>query len=633
MNPEIEGFKEQVNYFVKSLGIHAELAKLSDCGLDIVNIYLSTTDLLKNLIKIVESEQPISNYLEQFIQNISTLSKFLPWHGNPDISFFIKENKDGYANLLTTNAPSIIEVQNELQFTIAFFKNVDYFSNNVVAIGANGSGKSSLSNKLKAYLKYNGIVISAQRILLIPQLDAIENPITTAKKLRKEQTRDKDTKTLDIYNYLQSEFTILLNHLVSENIAKSNEYKITALATLKSGKPIEPPLSTNLDLALSIWNSLISHRTIECRDGINIEVRAIGEEPYSALRMSDGEKVLLYLIAQVLLAPSNGFIVIDEPEMYLHKTILKKLWDKLEETRQDCLFIYLTHDLDFATSRLTAKKIWIKSFKHPDAWEIETIPDNEIPELLLMELLGSRKNILFCEGERGSIDDKIYNILFPNFTITPVGGCFEVINYTKTFNKIQNLSTKAYGLIDTDHHPPARLTALKTDNVHNFSAAEVENLLLDEKFLNVMASRLMKGSKEVEAIKKDVINDLKNATELQALHYVNAKIDYYFKDSHVSRSNTIDELNQNYKEFIEHIKIEEWLKERIEVIKNIVNTNNYTVAISIFNNKGIKKFVHKHFKIMDFTERAFDLLQSVPETHKLLREYFPLEVNKLGFTE
>jgi hypothetical protein len=237
MNPEIEGFKEQVNYFVKSLGIHAELAKLSDCGLDIVNIYLSTTDLLKNLIKIVESEQPISNYLEQFIQNISTLSKFLPWHGNPDISFFIKENKDGYANLLTTNAPSIIEVQNELKFTIAFFKNVDYFSNNVVAIGANGSGKSSLSNKLKAYLKYNGIVISAQRILLIPQLDAIENPITTAKKLRKEQTRDKDTKTLDIYNYLQSEFTILLNHLVSENIAKSNEYKITALATLKSGKP------------------------------------------------------------------------------------------------------------------------------------------------------------------------------------------------------------------------------------------------------------------------------------------------------------------------------------------------------------------------------------------------------------
>ena len=116
--------------------------------------------------------------------------------------------------------------------------------------------------------------------------------------------------------------------------------------------------------------------------------------------------------------------------MYLHKTLLSKLWDILETEREDCIFIYLTHDLEFATSRNTAKKVWIKSFNHPDKWEIEDIPSNVLPEALLLKLLGSRKRILFCEGESGKIDEKIYNLLLPDFTITPVKTCFDVINYT-----------------------------------------------------------------------------------------------------------------------------------------------------------------------------------------------------------
>lgn len=626
MTSEIKDFKEQINYYTKSLNIHAEIAKVSHCSIDIVNTYSSTTDLLESLVQIVEIEQPKINYLEQFIQNVSVLSRFLPWHGSHDTSFFVKENKDGYANLLTTNAPSIIEVQNRLIFTIAFFKSVNYFSNNVVAIGANGSGKTSLSKKLKDYLKGNGIVISAQRILLIPQFASIESPLVTAQNLKQEQNRNKDTRDDGVYGYLQSEFAVLLRHLLSENTATSNEYRTKAIEAAKIGESLVPPPLTNLDHALSIWNSLIPHRTIECKDGINIQVRPNQGEPYPALRMSDGEKVLLYLIVQVLLAPPNGFIVIDEPEMYLHKTILKKLWDKLELLRRDCLFIYLTHDLDFATSRTTAKKIWIKAFDYPDDWKIEAIPDNEIPELLLLELLGSRKNILFCEGVKGSSDERIYNILFPEFTVTPVGSCFQVINHTKAFNKIPNLLTKAYGLIDSDYHPPARLTALLKDNVFNFGVSEVENLLLDEGFLLVLAGNLLKGNSEIEAIKKDIINDLEINAEQHAVHYVNAKIDYYFKASHVSNGNTKEILSQNYSEFIGRIQIDEWYTERIKHIEYIIQSADYTTAISVHNNKGLKRCAERHLKISDFTDRALTLLQCNPDTHKFLLKYFPSEI-------
>src|SRR5690606_32503484 len=131
------------------------------------------------------------------------------------------------------------------------------------------------------------------------------------------------------------------------------------------------------------------------------------------------------------------------------------------------------------TSR-TAKKVWIKNFNFPNNWDIENIPDNELPENLLLELLGSRKNILFCEGKKGSIDEKIYNVLFPNFTITPVESCFDVINYTKSFNKLPNMTTKAFGLIDSDHHGNERLKALEPANIFSFSMTEPENLFLDE---------------------------------------------------------------------------------------------------------------------------------------------------------
>lgn len=83
------------------------------------------------------------------------------------------------------------------------------------------------------------------------------------------------------------------------------------------------------------------------------------------------------------------------------------------------------------------KNCGIMSFTYPTIWEIEKIKDNEIPQSLLMELLGGNIDILFCEGDAKSGNDlEIYSIIFPPFTIIPVESCFSVNNYTKAFNKI-----------------------------------------------------------------------------------------------------------------------------------------------------------------------------------------------------
>jgi hypothetical protein len=462
--------------------------------------------------------------------------------------------------------------------------------------------------------------------LLVPDINTINNPQQTATELKQSQVRDKTNKNPREIGHLQNEFGIVLKNLLAENIALGNKYRTKALEAAKASIAIPSPPKSNLDRTLEIWNSLIEHRTLVCHDGMNLTLEYDSGKPYPAAKMSDGEKVLLFLIAQVLQAPNDGFVIADEPEMYLHKSVLKKLWDVLERERHDCIFIYLTHDLDFASSRTDAKKIWIKSFSPPSAWEIEDIPKNSMPESLILELIGSRKNILFCEGDKGSLDEKIYNIIFPNYTITPVGSCIEVINHTRAFNRIETVTTEAVGLIDSDHQPAERIEPLSKDSIYSFSVAEVENILLDEDFLNQMSVKVFAEEGSVSSIKSDILSELNSSKEIQAANFVSSKVDYYFKESNVEKGNTVDEINSNLDKFNSSIDVPKWYGERLNQIESIVQDENYSLAISIFNNKGIKRFANNRFKIKDFTDKAIRLLQKNDDNSDLINRYFPSEL-------
>lgn len=63
---------------------------------------------------------------------------------------------------------------------------------------------------------------------------------------------------------------------------------------------------------------------------------------YSATEMSDGERSVLYLAAQVLCVPKDKTLIIDEPEIHLHRSIMSRLWKSLEKHRPDCFYIYYT---------------------------------------------------------------------------------------------------------------------------------------------------------------------------------------------------------------------------------------------------------------------------------------------------
>ena len=197
----------------------------------------------------------------------------------------------------------------------------------------------------------------------------------------------------------------------------------------KGEKEIPPIPDSELDVLLRIWHELLPHRTLSL-EGEKVSVLAGGNR-YDAKELSDGERVIFYLLGQCLLAPRDALVIIDEPESHVHRSILAKLWSAVEDARPDCTFLFITQDLDFAATRVNARKIWVKGYDGRE-WDWEEIPgDIDLPEAVIFEVLGTRRPVLFTEGDRKGLDQTVYSLLYSEATIIPRGSSQDVVTSTR----------------------------------------------------------------------------------------------------------------------------------------------------------------------------------------------------------
>jgi hypothetical protein len=258
---------------------------------------------------------------------------------------------------------------------------------------------------------------------------------------------------------------------------------------------------------------VLPHRKIIKRAGrIDTFPIASPEKSYNASEMSDGERVVFYLIGEVISVSPNSILVIDEPEMHLHKSITKILWDRIEQERPDCTFIYLTHDIDFASSRPNSTKIWIKNYDG-NSWDYEILKDDiNIPEQLFLEILGSRKSVLFIEGDESSIDYQLFQLIFPEFMVKPLGSCTKVVEATKSFNEQKSFHhIQSYGLIDRDRRTIDEINLLNQNNIWVAKVAEVENYFLLEEVVKTVAVAMHKNPEVIFGeVKSNVVDFFKS---------------------------------------------------------------------------------------------------------------------------
>ena len=519
--------------------------------------------------------------------------------------------------------------------TFYLLKAIGFTSSNVVLIGANGSGKTTFANSIREQLEKtdNGIVIPAQKLLVFPTYNSIptyKSAFADYESRQKVCLDDKQTfkaEKNDDYPYSLSkqyseELRILVSALISERLERRNNFCSNA----REGDIIHlNDFKSNIDEVIEIWNHLIEHRTLLCDNLGNLQIEC-GDEKYPAYKMSDGERVIFYVVGRVMLAKESSLIIVDEPEMHLHKAILNKLWGILEEKRKDCMFIYLTHDIDFASTRI-ANKRWLKSYSSSTSgifenWEIESIADSEIPEALLMKILGSRKKVLFCEGKQGSLDRQIIELLFPNFTITPLASCKDVINYTKAYNKISNKYAVAYGIIDRDFRTKEQLDKLAAENIYSYDVAEIENLFLIEDFIKGFAEYKHEPC-DIDNIKTQILALLTRNKEQQISSYLIQRINYNFNESHVRNGKDKTEVEANFNEFVKQIKIEEWYNIRLQELDDVIKTSNYAKVIMLYNNKGLHSIIEKALGISSYNLKALEYLRNSQNARDVLHNVFP----------
>ena len=361
---------------------------------------------------------------------------------------------------------------------IKLFSFIAKIDSTTVIIGANGVGKTSLINELRKNSIDEMYVLPAQKLLYFVSNIHDRNEITRERYIQDLKEVDLKYETIDLYptkieNDFSNTFTKLITLLVKD---------YTDIVTRRSRKEKNLPI-TLLDKVEQIWNQIFPEITFNPESNHRVlEVVRTGSK-YSINGLSDGERCILFYIGNVLLAPENSYIIVDEPETFLNAAVYNELWDLLISERPDCQFIFASHNMDFVQSRTNATYIWCKKFEAPYDLDYEQLEKSqELPLSLLTEVSGTRKPILFCEGTKTSIDFKIYSKLFSKFCfVKPVQGHKQVIQHTKAYNDLQYVhGNTAYGIIDNDWMDESSIQVYKEQNIFVLPFNEVEMILVDE---------------------------------------------------------------------------------------------------------------------------------------------------------
>jgi hypothetical protein len=384
---------------------------------------------------------------------------------------------------------------------------------------------------------------------------------------------------------LLNDYEKLMVYLFSDETEENAKFKVNQrLAATK----INPPL-TKLDQVKQAWERVLPHRELVI-GGLRIQTQVRGEASkiYNSSEMSDGERVIFYLLGQCLAAPRDGIVVIDEPELHLHKSVQAPLWAEVERLRPDCLFVYLTHDVDFAVAQEGAQRVWLKSFDG-SSWDWELIAENQgLPDDLLIEVLGSRKPVVFVEGVNGSHDVSLYREILGNFLVLPRGSCDQVIQSVKALHGNPQLHhLQVFGLIDRDRRPPVEIASLQQDSIFTLAVAEVENLFCTEELLNIVSRRLARDPvADFQTVVDHVFRQLRFELDTQVSLRVVAEIKFLLNQFDASAKG-VTGLSSALRQLTEGIDVPALYAQFDTQFRAALSTSDYRALLGLYNRKSL----------------------------------------------
>ena len=475
-----------------------------------------------------------------------------------------------------------------------------------IIIGANGSGKTRLAVYLEEQLGEKAHRIAAHRALsLNPNVDKIPES-----KAKKYLTYGDAWDDISIYHRasrrwgnkaptsLLNDFDRLLQYLFAQqnNLAVENHQKRNRGEEITNSK-------AKLDILQEVWERLLPLKKLHITaDDIRVSSIGIESADYSASEMSDGERAVFYILGQVLSANEGSILIFDEPELHIHKSIISNLWDEIEKLCPDCSFLMITHDIEFAATRV-AKKYVVRNYYSDPAWDISEIPDSELDEQTITLILGSRKPILFVEGDKTSLDMETYRLCYPEWTVIPKGSCKDVIQAVSSLRKLNEdmsiLNIKCAGIVDRDTRDSSQTQELEKQGIKVLQYSEIENIFslpsVAHEVLKIVGFTDNELTNKQEQFNTELLSYIRNELsgdklEKFVVQRIHRQIDTYLKRIDLSDTKNCDEMKDKLISAVSALinsKINEWISEMKNEIQKCIDNENIDGLLYIYENKGL----------------------------------------------
>lgn len=455
----------------------------------------------------------------------------------------------------------------------------------ILVIGANGAGKSRFARRILADMPGESFQLSPLAALYgafdpsAPATSSIDglyaervlrSPLTFSATPTPPPSQAERLLALMIHD----EVTNLLRHKVESHLGSRSRMQPTAL-----------------DRVLDLWRDMFPDNQVLLREGaLTFTSSDGGERPQ--MKLSPGEKLALYYFGAALYAPKDALIAVESPELFLHPSTLRRLWDKMEALRPDCRFLYVTHDLDFASTRSAATTVWVRSCS-PDAdtYDYDLLPpDSQLSEEMYMTILGSRRPVMFIEGDdTRSIDGKLYPLIFPDYTVKALGSCDRVIESTRVFNSLNAFHhLDSCGIVDRDRRSDQEVEYLRRKRVMVPEVAEIENLLMLEEVVRTVASAHRRDeNKAFHKVKNAVMNQFKADIRQQALLHTRHRVKRTVEHRIDGRFANISKLEDHLADMVDAINPRAIYEEFCRDFHNYIATDDYASVLRVYNQKSM----------------------------------------------
>ncbi len=355
-------------------------------------------------------------------------------------------------------------------------------------VGANGTGKSALIQylisssqgaKIKRISAHRQTWFQSGSIDLTPQSRRQFDQQDIQQEIQ-YQSRWRD------YHAQQRQSAVLFDLVAKENtrarsIARHVDNGNTEEAKKTSAESTSPFEQLNELLRIATLAITLENSNDE-------EILARHQDsgaPFSIAQMSDGERNAAIIAATVLTVEPETVLLIDEPERHLHRSIIEPFLSALFERRKDCTFVVSTHEIALPVANPEARCLMVRSCTwngdQAKTWDVEVLEKNvDLPEDLKRAILGSRKSILFVEGNSNSsrnLDFPLYSALFSNISVETKGSCTGVQKAVSGLRESQTLHhVEAFGLIDRDNRDEEKVRQLAEGGVFALDVCSVESL-------------------------------------------------------------------------------------------------------------------------------------------------------------